>query len=177
MELSEQFLYLLSAGSGWRCLFISSRQGERSVQEFLLHGTGLKGPCKWTAKPSKIWQSIMSNYGIDPVKMGSSSSICACKKKNLLSCRRECFKIYYTTPTLSTGKCQSLKIWSKKAVCQMSINFLSAQHTLCRLHILATACTAVTLNCSAAVWILRKTVCVIETNNCTYCHILIKALL
>jgi hypothetical protein len=42
MELFEQFLYLLWAGSGWICLFISSREGERTVQEFLLHGTGLK---------------------------------------------------------------------------------------------------------------------------------------
>jgi len=42
MELFEQFLYLPGAGSGWRCLFISSREGERAVQEFLLHGTELK---------------------------------------------------------------------------------------------------------------------------------------
>lgn len=84
------------------------------------------------------------------------------------------FQNHYTTPTLSTGKFQSRKISSKATVCQMSINFLFAQHTLRCLHILETGCTAAIFNCSAVVRILRKTVCVIKTNNYTYCHILIQ---
>ena len=51
----------------------------------------------------------------DPVKMGSSSSICACKKNIYCLVDKNVSKSK-TTLTLSTGKCQSLKISSETTV-------------------------------------------------------------